>query len=327
MQVNQDDINQDKNTDNSNGEENANKTDGGTQATRPSWDLTQLPALVAVAGVVTTMIYASGVFVLWTPIALRYTQDVATSWHAVSLVPKTTVVGLGVFNFWVYSLFFIVYLLGWQAMVSSKVPLIKIIKRVIYASLTIIGLFGWYIIGRQVWGAIRGNRPKNLVPEWIPEWVPLVSNSNLPAKQLSLVETLVFTLGGVLVGALAFPLLLRFNGYLRSALEHSDKDNSERGSILDAIRDYRFPRIVSVPDFLKAISILVTIGFLQAVLLAILSSAPPVPRVELHSKEGANVRGDMLAHVEGFWYVLEPNGEVLAMPDDVIKKAHIHPRK
>jgi hypothetical protein len=109
---------------------------------------------------------------------------------------------------------------------------------------------------------------------------------------------------------------------LKTQLGRTEKTNGFIATV-GAIWNYKFPHIVSRNNFLKAIAILFTIGFLQAATFAAIASEPPVPKVELIRNEETNVEGDLLAHTEGFWYVLEPNGEILSIPDDEVHEARV----
>jgi len=68
-------------------------TSGGLRALIESVNISAL--LGSLAGIA-TLIYILGLFSVWAPIWRTHTHDVETAWHAVSIVPRTLVIGLGV---------------------------------------------------------------------------------------------------------------------------------------------------------------------------------------------------------------------------------------
>ena|SRR5215216_1061180 len=120
---------------------NTNQPGAKPQGERPSWSLTQLSALVAVAGAVTTMIYASGLFVLWAPIARRYTHDISASWHAVSLMPQVSVIGRGFISVWALSFITAGFMFMLVLLFRSEAPMAKMIVRALGWMNAVLGLF------------------------------------------------------------------------------------------------------------------------------------------------------------------------------------------
>jgi hypothetical protein len=55
-----------------------------------------IPTLLTSFAAIATLVYILGIFSLWAPIWRTYTHDIDTAWQAVSLVPRTVVIGLGV---------------------------------------------------------------------------------------------------------------------------------------------------------------------------------------------------------------------------------------
>jgi len=82
----------------------AKKPDASTQY-KPTFNLTEISTLLTVFAGMASLIYVLGLFVLWAPIAQTYTHDFLAGWHAVSLVPRTVVAGLGVQQLVVLPLF------------------------------------------------------------------------------------------------------------------------------------------------------------------------------------------------------------------------------
>jgi hypothetical protein len=73
-----------------------------TRAQAQNTSLVKIANLSAVATAFTafvslaSLVYVLGLFVLWVTIGTTYTHDLTGAWHAVSLVPRTVVAGLGV---------------------------------------------------------------------------------------------------------------------------------------------------------------------------------------------------------------------------------------
>jgi hypothetical protein len=308
---------------------NSNKPGAKPQGELPSSSLAQLSALVAVAGAVTTMFYASGLFVLWAPIARRYTHDISASWHAVSLMPQTSVIGRGFISVWVFSIITFLFTSVIVLLVRSEAPMAKMIVRALRWMNAMLGLFFIFVVGRYIFGALRGTPPKNFYPAFLP----FGSTSTEPDKPVSTTETFLSLGVGVCLGVVILFLSVRIFRYTHLAFETRDKADSESSpppteenilvSSIKALWNYRLPRIASGSALLKAIAILFTIGFLQATIIAAFAPEPPVPRVELNRKEDTRVEGDLLAHAEGFWYILKLNGDVLAIPDGDVQDARV----
>lgn len=338
MYVRSDDVNTETtggNDGHRNTKEPTSGANGGSK--RPSWDLTSLSALVAIAGALISLIYVSGLFVLWAPIARRYTHDVATSWHAVSLIPKTSVIGHGFISIWFVTILNALLVVVMEVWMLSEDPIGQKLLKAYLWLISIFGLFSSYLIGRYIFGAILGSPPEHFVPEW----VPFLSASNSTDTTETPAETFIGMAAGVCIILIVAFFLPRFSRHIHAALEASDNGHPETsppdaeetngfiatvGAVFHtarAIWNYRFPRIVSSTNFLKAMAILFTMGFLQAATFAAIAADPPVPRVELIRNEDTNVEGDLLAHAEGFWYVLKPDGEILSIPDDEVHEARV----
>src|SRR5215216_3300969 len=204
-----------------------------------------------------------------------------------------------------------------------------------------VGAFFVFIVGRYIFGALQGTPPKN----FFPAFVPFVSTSTELDKAVSSTETFFNMAIGLCLGVVILFLAARVYRYTQLAFENTDKADSESSpppteennnidsriealenifvSGIKALWNYRLTPIASGSALLKAIAILFTIGFLQATIIAAVAYEPPVPKVELTRNEHANVEGDLLAHTDGFWYVLKLNGDVLAIPDGDVQEARV----
>jgi hypothetical protein len=71
------------------------------------------------------LIYALGLFALFTPIARTHTHDVTTAWHATFLVPRAVVAGLGVGQLVAFPLIAALLMLAWIIVIRRRL-LVKI---------------------------------------------------------------------------------------------------------------------------------------------------------------------------------------------------------
>ena len=78
------------------------------------------------------------------------------------------------------------------------------------------------------------------------------------------------------------------------------------------------------PDYMKAfVHVLTSVGATFAIAFMLSTTRdPPMPKVTI-THEGQDTRGDFLAHTEGFWYVFNERDELVAIPDDAVKRVRI----
>jgi len=91
--------------------------------------------------------------------------------------------------------------------------------------------------------------------------------------------------------------------YLRRSLQHVEK---RRRTVLTSIT------VVLASSFL-----------LSFLIFVVAAPRPPLPRVELTGSQ--RVEGRLLAHAEGYWYILNVEGNVVAISDEVAKRATVSP--
>ena len=65
------------------------------------------------------------------------------------------------------------------------------------------------------------------------------------------------------------------------------------------------------------------LAFVGAFTIAVIRGEPPLPAVQLTAN--ISVEGKLLAHVERFWYVLDKDGSVVAVPEDDVTEVRISP--
>jgi hypothetical protein len=77
-------------------------------------------------------------------------------------------------------------------------------------------------------------------------------------------------------------------------------------------------------NVIKAITIvLLSSSAMSFCVFVLIAHRPPLPRVELTGSH--SVEGRLLTHAEGYWYIIEPDGHVVAIPDDEAKTTEIFP--
>ena len=325
-----------------------------------SWDLGQLSALAAVVGLVTSMTYLLGLYVLWMPLAREYTHDTVTALYSASIVPKTVVVSLGLSRIWIPTLFtalvYSAYLLP-EEVLSSRVR--KALRRILLGA----------ILAFWVWLAVDLIRPEDLVVvdlfslgrrERIRVFKELSSSNLIQFGILYLASAVIFMFTvakGRKYLRLAFKrppeggspdeLASEGNGTTqegngttqlpgsaqpqRSGTLHEAEASASPstqpayvGRLMHAIEDLRFPDIASRANLLKAIATLFSMSFLLSIIFITTQPQVPVPTVEIDRTHDKNVEGELLAHVEGFWYVADQEkGEIVAVPDGEIETVRV----
>jgi hypothetical protein len=122
----------------------------------------------------------------------------------------------------------------------------------------------------------------------------------IDATQITDTVIVVVATGVIIVGALFGAGVVIF-GWLESQFE------SERG------------RVISL-----GLALTLGLTFFAAFLLAFVSS-PPLPAVDVSVDVNGSqgVEGTLLAHVDGYWYVFNPKGNLVAVPDDHVTNINI----
>jgi hypothetical protein len=291
------------------------------QTTRTLFDY--FPHVVSVAAV-GGAIYVIGLVALWAPIAWSYTHDFATAWHAVSLVPTTTVAGQGVRYLLGPALLWTVigtaYMAGVGALQRGTEKRLEKEKRVPEVSetapheskgerrrsrinkislLALIVFIAIVVFYRVVlpWAYPLVREGYVLVREGYVLYVNKGISGLLKDRDTALA---ILGLANVVFGAV-FILL-----YDRLILR---KRNETERSIWKAWRLY------------EVASALFVITLLNILAQSTFTQKPPLPTAEITGS--SETQGKLLTHTEGFWYVFSREGELIAISDDEVKTVHV----
>jgi len=215
-----------------------------------------------------------GILALWVPIAKNFTYDLAGSWYAVSIVPKTTVIG--------------------QGLIRLFVPV------AIYSVLIAVALYPDYgrRLNSEMW---KFALPK--IAAFIAILVPLTW-----MVTLDFVGNEHFVLWEYAVGLISpspiFVAGLWMRNLVRSRIEH------------DTRRRFAIKAVIVV---------LVSTTVASFLAFGVIPHRPSLPWVDLKPGSDSVEDGRLLTHSEGYWYIIEPDGEVFAVPDDEGRTAEVHP--
>jgi hypothetical protein len=270
------------------------KMGGTAQVQGRSWDLGQVAALlggfVGGFGAITTMSYLLGFYTLWIPIVLNYTHDIVTSTYAVSIVPATTVISNGLISILIPTVL--------AALIVGSFALPDVLstprKRNLSRALLIF-VFLAYIL-----------------------WVAFLRfTADTPSARPTLIDLVVevFVLALTLIG-IVFWALRTLKKYLNRSFRF--------------VRDHEQVRLViSHRDFLKAIAAFFTVSLLISMSAATAAVRPPLPEANVdRTQDAKSVKGTLLTHTDGFWYILDQEkAEVVAITDSEVSAVHLHPKK
>jgi hypothetical protein len=232
--------------------------------------LGDLSGLLALFG---ALVYMLGILALWFPIFRNYTHDLAGSWYAVSIIPKTTVIG--------------------QGLIRLFIPV------TIYAALIAIALSADYVARLQgtPW-KIALRTIALLIAYFFPvAWI--VTLDFVGNEQFALWEYAVVLISPV-------PIIVA--ALWTRKLVHNPVDHEGRRRLV-----------------IKAVVVVLVSSFVASFLaFGVIPHRPSVPRVDLTGSHSVE-EGRLLTHSEGYWYIIEPDGEVFAVPDDEGRTAEVHP--
>lgn len=226
---------------------------------RRDW-LSTIGQLSAVLAVLAALTYLLGLLVLWLPIARTHTDDLTTAWHAVSLVPRPVVAGLGVGQL-------------------LPVPTLTVAA---FAAFVLVLAFVGLNVGRR-WG------------ERAVKWRVGISTVIVGVVVVAFVELVNPRTAYPLIAASAALVALGWIRGFIGGLSHE--------------------RYWWVPW-----TVFITVLYAGSA-VNIVSRAPPLPPVEIRTT--TETQGNLLAHTEGFWYVFNSEGDLIAIPDDEVKSVRI----
>jgi hypothetical protein len=216
--------------------------------------------LSAVLAGLAALTYVLGLLVLWVPIARTYTGDLTTAWHAVSLVPRPVVAGLGVGQL-------------------LPVPTLTLVG---YAAVVLMfASVGWYAVDR--WG------------ERAVWWIVGIFAVVVVAVAGVFTELVgsrgAYPFLGAVAASIAFSFIRRF---------------------IPGLSHERYQWVVLV--------VFITVLYVGSA-VNVAFSAPPLPPVEISAT--TKTKGTLLTHTDGFWYVFNREGDLIAVPDDEVKTVRV----
>jgi hypothetical protein len=240
----------------------------------------------AAFAIVAILVYILGLIALGVPIYRLYTQDLSVTWHAISLAPRTTVAGLGVQRLftvptWVF-IYIAVSILGAQLVVALLRLKDKAATMVgwllsLVLSLLLNGLLVWWML-----------RSEDSLSKAFSE---VYSSGNWVVLIVGLGALIVYAIGAFTVG-----IELIAQVYFRSR------------SFLPGLHDPK--------KALHALAVWFGILFLAGLMQASIAQ-PPLPDVEVNATNSKpHIKGTLLAHTDGYWYIFVTKTHVLrAIPD------------
>ena len=280
------------------------------------------PAAPIVAGVGGAT-YILGLVTLWAPIAWSYTHDFDTAWYAVSLVPKTTVAGLGVRYLLAPALLYtmpgtvvsaLLYrwyktsrlretipdywrrllrrlfgsTLQWPARHRTERKRISPIPPQINIAIVAFIVFAFFVLV-----FIRENPEVQAV--YANKGIPgLLEDRRIAEDILTFVSAIILTTLGVLYGALVFMRSRRGDTSFREAFRLR-----EAGGIF----------------------FIFFIGYaFYAFTILVFAREPPLPTAEITGR--TETEGKLLGHTDGFWYVIKEDN-VIAIPDGEVRTVKV----
>lgn len=238
--------------------------------------IAEASAVLALVGAIT---YSLGLIALLMPIALGYTHDFSSAWYAVSLAPKTVVVGQGIRHLLgTPTLIVIGYLAGW-------------------------GLYRYF---DDIISQMQGYMGRLLKLSFLAVVIALIALGFWLTWRWLQTPNSLHPAGYILYGAIAGALVGK--PFPKTAARNNDSNSPD---MLEIRRQMKRTMIVGTSVWLFLL------GFASIALL----NEPPLPSVEI---DGANVtEGKLLNHIDGFWYVFNEEGELVAIPDAEVKKVRV----
>jgi hypothetical protein len=229
---------------------------GGSQR---DW-LSTVGQLSAVVAGLAALTYVLGLLVLWVPIARTYTGDLTTAWHAVALVPRPVVAGLGV---------------------GQLLP----------APTLTLAAFAAFVLGLAYVGLLGHRRWGERAVKWIVGIYAVVIMIVVVVFVELVNSRATYPLLAALAATIAFGLI---RGFVRG-LSHE-----------------RY--------WWVGLAVFITVLYVGSA-VNVAFSAPPLPPVEISAT--TETKGRLLAHTEGFWYVFNQEGDLIAIPDGEVKTVRV----
>jgi hypothetical protein len=293
-----------------------------TSGTPRSWDFAQASAIFAVFA---SAVYALGLLSFWIPLSSTYpssefSSNLIATWHMAGLVPRNVVLG--------------------QGMVQLLLPPIALwLLWEIWALVSVYILWLYRRSGEKkseqiwVWVYLAGINVLFYLWAGVLYLLAPIDPSEVSGGQLK--AAVIFFFFAIGVSLLVTLLRLVFPG------QKTAQDTPFS-------RSQFFPRFASASNFGEALSIfaavryargfapvvrraagIIAMAFFLGLAIIVLVQEPPLPTVIVTKESSARgeqpveQEGLLLAHTEGFWHILNNQGELLVLSDKGVKTAKI----
>lgn len=254
---------------------------------RKSLSLATIGAWLSVLAAIALPIYGIGHLILVRQFSLAYNYSWPTAWYAASLVSKTQVVGV---------------LLDFldNPDVVIRLPIALVLAALLLGA---VALTRQWLQPEAITAIGWGNLLAVFKPRTKPLWVGIVQVVFLLVvlgwlvRSAGLVEATRALLG---MGVIIFGILL-------------------------AMLDYH--RGLPLPVRLVRLVLILNLFLLFSLTIGTAPEKPTLPEVELATETGATVQGQLLSHVDGYWYIITSDDNTLrVLPDSTIKGGTIPKR-
>jgi hypothetical protein len=293
----------------------AEKSGGTDPANGYSLTLANAASLVTIVGAAT---YVTGLLAFWGPIRRAYTHDFVTAWHATSLVPRVVIAGQGVkelllpclilaligsvialafmYQFWLFR--------NRRGTVGSL--LAGLVSWFIYSNVVLLFL-GKYFLGLGLLDFYARGYKESPYYAWTHgtpfDWMP-------------------FFLLAIVMGCILGATYIVARLFIRRVRNSSDglQATSFLGYLEGILRPlWRRPR----RHFVAALALMFGALFFWVLFISISYSPPPLATVEISGTRPAE--GKLVTHTDGFWYIFDSEGGLVAIPDIEVKTARVSP--
>ena len=251
----------------------------------------EVAALITVVG---AAIYGLGLLGVAWPIYKRWHNDAATTWYAVSLIPRAVVAGQGMRIFMGFPTLMATLLLIWWLMVFPVLDLLSVVVSNlvgwaigVFALLVLLAGGYWLLRSRHRLGIqwLVGPTPEHPRYRWLI-WITT-----------GLAVPTFFVAGRLAAGAME----------VRAAFPYITVDVS-------------------------LLVVAIALSFVASFLLQLIDATamePPLPTVEIALSEGTQrvLKGKLLVHLEGVVYFFDEQLRLTSMPDSKISSVRIRKEK
>jgi hypothetical protein len=246
-------------------------------------ELTALSALFVAFG---AMVYSVGLLAMWIP-AAQATQDFALSWYVVSLMPRTTVAGIGV---------------RWS-LVGSHLLFVLFLLPLLFLVQWVSSLYQTRSLDRLRPNTLKASAIDISIVVYVSALVWALFHVGLISPMVAHMPVLRYLLLPLIVLYLLDPLVREF-------LEFGSNSRPVKRRVL------RRAAVLIIINFVTSILVISTVG----------QVARPVAELRVKKGFKTDVTGELWTHTEGFWYVFDQEKNLCAIPDAEVRIVRIWKR-